>query len=73
MKGLNNSNFDILIFSINQEASLSVIKFIIDQIQYRSFNYYIITEKKQHWISLHSAILKNNFEIAYFLLKKKKG
>eukprot|EP00833_Pecoramyces_ruminatium_P016257 jgi/Orpsp1_1/1190289/evm.model.d7180000078031.1 len=76
LKTLNKRNFDILIFSIDHDAPLQIIKFIINQIQYKSFNYSIIKYDFHNFHNilctpLYSAILKNNFEIANFLIDKK--
>ncbi|ORX87447.1 ankyrin [Anaeromyces robustus] len=65
----NNENFDILIYSIEKKASIEIIKFIINQCKYETFNYYV-TENDKDKVPLYSAIAKNNFIIADFLIKK---
>lgn len=42
---LNNSNFDILIFSIKNTNLPSIVKYIINQCQYKSLNYTFIDRK----------------------------
>jgi len=41
LKDYNSYNFDLLIYAIQNNASIETIQFIIDQCQYENFNYYI--------------------------------
>lgn len=69
---LKKEDFDILICSIDNEAPLEMVKFIIYQYQYESFNYYY--NKKCLFLDngdtpLFYALSKNNYRIAHLLLK----
>jgi len=82
LKSLNNKDFDIVIFSIESNAATEIIKFIIEQCQYKTFNYtFNITENYKSYynnfyynnikykVPLFSAIKKENFEIADLLIQ----
>jgi len=68
MKELNEHNFDILIYAIEKNASIEIIKFIMNQCQYESYNY-IINENNKDKVPLYSAIARNKFKIADLLIK----
>jgi ankyrin repeat protein len=70
LKEINNSAFDVLIYSIEHKASIDIIKYIIDQCQYKTYNFYI-TEGSNNKIPLFSSIAFNNFEVSDLLLEKK--
>jgi len=70
LKDLNNEEFDILMYTIEKNVSLDIIKFIIDQNQYSTYNY-VINENNRQKVPLISAILNNNFEIADLLIQHK--
>lgn len=63
-------DFDILIYSIENNISNDIIKYIIKQSKYETFNYHII-DNNIFKSPLFSAIGNNNFEIANILLKNK--
>ncbi|ORX44732.1 ankyrin [Piromyces finnis] len=69
LKEINNSSFDIFIYSIEHKVSNEIIKYIINQCQYKTFNY-SITDGNIHKIPLFSSIANNNFEISDLLLEK---
>ncbi|ORX77878.1 hypothetical protein BCR32DRAFT_247584 [Anaeromyces robustus] len=68
---LNDGIFDILIYSIENDISLDIIKFIINQCHYQNFNYPIYDEIyfDMRKSPLFTALAKNNFEIATILIK----
>eukprot|EP00833_Pecoramyces_ruminatium_P016995 jgi/Orpsp1_1/1191027/evm.model.d7180000082991.1 len=68
LNDINKSNFDILMYAIESNASVDIIKFIISQSQYKTFNY-VINEHNKQKVPLISAILNNNFETADLLIK----
>jgi ankyrin repeat protein len=68
LKNLNNQGFDILIYTIENNISVDIIKSIIEQKQYKTYNY-VINENSRQKVPLISAILNNNFEIADLLIK----
>ncbi|ORX44720.1 hypothetical protein BCR36DRAFT_228163, partial [Piromyces finnis] len=70
LKDLNDKSFDILIYSIENNASYEMIKFIIDQCQYETLNYFIVKDGIFK-IPLFYAIIKNNFRVANLLLERK--
>jgi len=70
LKELNDTTFNVLIYSIEQNTSVDVIKYIIDQCQFKAFNFYII-ERNQNKIPLFCAIANNRFRIADVLLEYK--
>lgn len=65
-------NFDLLIFAIENNFSIDMIEFIITNFSYKTLNYGI--EKNSHIrrpkcnTPLLMALIKNNFEIANYLL-----
>eukprot|EP00833_Pecoramyces_ruminatium_P003145 jgi/Orpsp1_1/1177177/evm.model.c7180000060466.2 len=65
-------NFDLLIFAIENNFSIDMIEFIITNFSYKTLNYGI--EKNSHIrrpkcnTPLLTALIKNNFEIANYLL-----
>ena len=61
---INNSEFDVLIFAIKNDASVEFINYIIKN--YKSLNYFI----GKHKTPLYSALRKNNFAITQLLLNK---
>jgi len=70
LKDMNNGAFDALIYSIEQNSSIDVIKYIMSKCQYKSYNFYI-TENNNNKIPLFSAIAQNNFKVADLLLANK--
>jgi len=70
LKKLNDKDFDILIYSIENDVSYEIIKFIIDQCQYETLNYFIVKDGIFK-IPLFYAIIKNNFRVADLLLERK--
>ncbi|KAG4087041.1 hypothetical protein H8356DRAFT_1433943 [Neocallimastix lanati (nom. inval.)] len=70
LKKFNTIDFDFLIYSLKNKISIEVIKFIINQCQYETYNYYV-QEGKQYTSKrppIFYAIATNNFKIANFLL-----
>jgi ankyrin repeat protein len=68
LKDFNNTDFDILIFALDNKASFELIKIIINQ--YTDFNYYIV-DNRMVKIPLFCAIINNNFRVAKLLIDKK--
>eukprot|EP00833_Pecoramyces_ruminatium_P009180 jgi/Orpsp1_1/1183212/evm.model.c7180000084269.1 len=62
---LNSDNYDILISAINHNASINILKFIINNVKYENLNY--IHNNRS---PLLIAILKENFKVANFLITK---
>lgn len=88
LNDINDEDFDILIYSIEMNISPELIKFIINNGQYETFNYtFDITDKYveydtkyleyyddvEYLVPLFSAIRSHNFEIADLLIKSKKA
>lgn len=76
LKNINNSNYDILIYAIEENVSLNILKYIINQTQYENLNYvkhfyYKNNHPPDVKVPLYIAVSKCNFEIADFLLKNK--
>jgi len=67
---LNSNEFDILIYAIENEASLEIINFIINQDYYECLNY-VINDHHKDKVPLFSALLKNKFDVSDLLLKNK--
>jgi len=65
---LNKFYFDVLIYAIENSASLEIIKYIISQYHYNSFRYNIM-ENGIAKSPLQAALAKNNFEVADILLR----
>jgi len=68
IKDLCSDTFDLLIYSIENGASLEIIQFITRQEQYEELNF-TIHENGKDKNPLFSAILKNKFTLADMLLK----
>jgi len=71
LKEIQNEDFDILITSIENNASNEIINYIITHFQYKTFNYYnnqnnLVLDKGD--TPLFFAINKNNFQLANLLL-----
>lgn len=66
---LNNNDFDILIYSIESNASFNILKYVYNKCQYKTLNYNILSKDFGRKSPLLSAISKNNFAFAEFLLK----
>jgi len=64
------SKFDILIDSIENDASFQMIQYIMEQCQYETLNYWILNEDIGRKSPLLSSLFKNNFTLANYLLKK---
>jgi len=72
VKELKNEDFDILICSIENDASSEMINYIINRFQYKTFNYFnnqknLIIDKGD--TPLFFTLAKNNFKLANVLLK----
>ncbi|KAG4095691.1 ankyrin repeat-containing domain protein [Neocallimastix lanati (nom. inval.)] len=67
---LSKVDFDILIYSIENNISIDIIKYIIGQSRYKTLNFHII-DNDVFKTPLFSAIGYNNFKIADILLKNK--
>ncbi|ORX87452.1 ankyrin [Anaeromyces robustus] len=66
LKKINNEQFDLLIYSIENNASFDIINFILNQFNYKNLNYYI-NDKNLKKNPILQAIQNNNFEIANLL------
>jgi len=85
LREINNIEFDLLIFSIDEYASPKLINYIIQQCQYKTLNYTFNTKngystynnnsfiQNNEFISLktplYTAIINKNFEISNLLIK----
>jgi len=71
LKEYNTRDFDILLSSIDNNVSLEMINFIIEECQYQNFNYTICNPKINvlKRTPLFSAIFSNNYHIADLLIK----
>jgi len=69
LKDLNKDDFDVLLYSIENNASPEIIRYIVCQCKYDNLNYHIIEDKTLK-APLFSSIGKNNFEISKLLLQK---
>ncbi|OUM63993.1 hypothetical protein PIROE2DRAFT_9380 [Piromyces sp. E2] len=69
LKDLNKEDFDVLLYSIENDASPEIIKYIVCQCKYNDLNYHIIEDKTLK-APLFSSIGKNNFEISKLLIQK---
>jgi len=72
LKEINNEQFDLLIYSIENNASSDIINFILNQINYKNLNFFI-NDKNVRKNPLFQAIQNNNFEIANLLQKYNAG
>ncbi|ORX76180.1 ankyrin [Anaeromyces robustus] len=80
-KDLNNENFDILIYSIENNVSEETLQYIIKECPYDTLNYTINDNNNLMMINhfgnynyktpLLSAIMNENFKMATFLIKNK--
>lgn len=70
---VDNDEFDILVYSIENNASMEIIDYIIFHGQYKNFNYpiYDVYFYDMKNSPLFSALAKNNFTIALKLINKK--
>ncbi|ORY20069.1 hypothetical protein LY90DRAFT_161927 [Neocallimastix californiae] len=70
IKDLNNENFDILVFSIENDASINIIEYIICKCKYKTLNY-IVNEYPEYKrkTPLLSAIGRSNFKVANYLIE----
>ena len=83
LKTINSYSFDILIYSINNDASKEIIKYIIDQYDNETLNYFIESyndesrycndkNPNQYSTPLLTAIEKNRLDIADLILSHPK-
>ncbi|OUM67326.1 hypothetical protein PIROE2DRAFT_58866 [Piromyces sp. E2] len=72
LKELMDNEYDFLIEAIKHGASLDVIKYLIEKIQYKTFNY-TIKKTTMHYsriyFPLYTALEYNNYEISDYLLE----
>jgi len=89
LEELNDSNFDVLIYTLESRASNEVKKYIINRSQYKTYNYKFQINKKyadydkkfkrselkfvKYLVPLFCAIKNEDFELADLLMKKKKA
>jgi ankyrin repeat protein len=89
LKDLNDKDFDILCFALDKRISFSLLKFIIQQCPYETYNYtfYFTNRYRQYCgrykheirnhiyygVPLFMAIQNGNFEVAKFLIREKKA
>jgi len=84
LKKLNNEDFDVLIFAIENSNSFELINFILNLCQYKTLNYIFIKKEKikkykvQHSneflcykVPIFLALSKTNLKVANVLLKEK--
>jgi len=71
LKGYNTRDFDLLLTSIENNVSPEVMKYVIKQCQYTTFNYTIQNSSVSilQRTPIFSAIAKNNFSIAKLLIE----
>lgn len=65
----NSKNFDILIVAIENNSSIEIVNYIINEGKYSNLNYYIVEDFLKYKYPFFTALENNNFEIANFLLK----
>jgi len=73
LSSLNESDFDLLLYAIECNASPPIINYIINEGGYKSLDYHINLSNEDNHLSLSPlflAISKNRFKIADLLLKK---
>jgi len=70
LKDLNSPSFDVLILAIENNVSLNMLKYIIEQSKYDTLNY-VINEHSVQKVPLISAIMNNNFRYADMLIENK--
>jgi len=63
-------SFDLLIFAIENKASLDMIKYIVERTPYNNFNYGIRSNKYKFRVPLFHAIANNDFKVADYLISK---
>ena len=63
---INNNQFDILIYAIENEVSIEFIKYIISL--YKSLNYFIITDNNEYKSPLLASLSINNLSIIELLI-----
>ncbi|KAG4094604.1 ankyrin repeat-containing domain protein [Neocallimastix lanati (nom. inval.)] len=68
LKSLNSESFDILIYAIEKNASIEIIKYIMNQCKYETYNYYTLKDDSCK-VPLYSAITKNKFKLSDLLIK----
>ena len=68
LKNINDENFDLLVFAIENNTNPEIIRYIIYRGNYKTLNYYV-TEDNSVKIPLFLLISKNEFKLADFLLK----
>ena len=83
LRDFNNKNFDLLIYLIINDASVEIVKFIIEECNYKTLNYVFVDNQfnnsngnrylffRYHFVPLFFAILKQNFRVADLLIKNK--
>ncbi|OUM58625.1 hypothetical protein PIROE2DRAFT_16030, partial [Piromyces sp. E2] len=64
-----DSDFDLLIYSIENNASEEIIDYIFKQCHYESLNYTFFNQEYGRKSPLLSALFNNNFNIAKYLIK----
>lgn len=68
LRELNSESFDLIIYAIENNTSLEVIKCLIMLGQYNNYNYFI-TEGNDFKTPFTAALCQKNFEISNFLIK----
>jgi len=64
-----DSDFDLLIYSIENNTTVEIIDYIIKQCKYESLNYTFFNQEYGRKSPLLSSLFNNNFDIANYLIK----
>jgi len=74
VKELNSKDFDILLCALQNKASLEFVQFILQEVEYKTMDYFIETEKLHQFLErtpLYYALAYQNFEVADVLIENK--
>jgi len=69
LKETKSFDFDILIYAIEHHFSKPVIQYILDEVQYETLNYHIISFSGKEKMPLTEAIIQGSLDIANLLKK----
>jgi len=76
---INDKHFDIVIYAFNSRASEALIKAVIQHTHYKTYNYAFMTneysdpDRVYYYVPLYTAVQREYYEVADYLLKRKKA